>query len=351
MKRSFVFLFCLFLLITLSGCSLFSWMQDKSMTRATPQGLYQQGSELYQKKKYEKAITVFQRLKDEYPLEDIAVLAEIGIADAHYSNEAYTEAYLAYDEFVNRHPTDENIPYALYQMGMSRFKLTDTIDRDQTETWKAKGDFERLISRYPKSPFAVMAEKMLKEVKTKLAENEFYVGEFYFKSKKYKAALKRFELIARDFPNNGLDYKVKYYITETRRMLAEEQAKDLEEKAKKEPESEKKPEPAKEPEQAAKQIPATEPGKTVETPPEETKQAPVEPKIEPEKATDQTGEQISEPEPEKAVEQKSEPIKEQAPESVTEQTTEPPPEQATGKTPEQDVVQPSAPTPETTPNS
>jgi outer membrane protein assembly factor BamD len=234
MKRSLVFLFILGLLIAMSGCSWFGWMSDKSMSRGTPQGLYQQGSELYQKKKYEKAITIFQRLKDEYPLEDIAVLAEIGIGDAHYSNKAYPEAYLAYDEFINRHPTDENVPYALYQMGMSRYKMTDTIDRDQTEAWKAKADFERLISRYPKSPFAVMGEKMLTEVKNKLAENEFYVGEFYFKQKKYKAALKRFEVIARDFPNVGLDYKVKYYITETKRMLAEEQAANIEHKAKQE---------------------------------------------------------------------------------------------------------------------
>jgi outer membrane protein assembly factor BamD len=232
MKRSFLFLFTLAFLIAMSGCSWFSWMSDKSMSKGTPQGLYQQGSALYQKKKYEKAITVFQRVKDEYPLEDIAVLAEVGIADAHYSNEAYPEAYLAYDEFVNRHPTDENVPYALYQMGMSRYKLTDTIDRDQTETWKAKADFERLLSRYPKSQFAVVGEKMLTEVKMKLAENEFYIGEFYFTQKKYKAALKRFELIARDFPNVGLDYKVKYYITETRRMLIEEQRNNAEIKEK-----------------------------------------------------------------------------------------------------------------------
>ncbi|MDX9745233.1 MAG: outer membrane protein assembly factor BamD [Syntrophales bacterium] len=226
MKRSFVFVVCLTLSVLISGCSWLGWMQDKSMTRSTPVGLYQKGSELYQKKKYEKAITIFQRLKDEYPLEEISVLAEIGIADAHYSKKSYTDAYLAYDEFINRHPTDENVPYAMYQMGMSRYQMIDTIDRDQTETWKAKADFERLLSRYPKSQFVVMAQKMLREVKTKLAENEFYIGKFYFKSKKYKAALKRFEVIARDFPNIGLDYKVKYYITETRRMLSEERAEN-----------------------------------------------------------------------------------------------------------------------------
>ena len=48
----------------------------------------------------------------------------------------------------------------------------------------------------------------MKESKQKLAEHEFYVGEFYFNRKQYKAALKRFETITRDYPNLGLDYKV-----------------------------------------------------------------------------------------------------------------------------------------------
>ncbi|MDR2861175.1 MAG: outer membrane protein assembly factor BamD [Syntrophobacterales bacterium] len=229
MKRTFSLphLFLYFAVtVFLAGTLGCAWMQDKSMTRATPQGLYQQGSELYQKKKYKKAITVFQRLKDEYPLEDVAVLAEIGIADSYYSNKEYPDAYIAYDDFVNRHPTDENIPYILYQMGMCRYNMVDTVDRDQSETWKAKVEFERLIARYPQSQFAVMGEKMLLDVKRMLAENEFYVGQFYFKQRKYNAALKRFEQIAKEFPNVGLDYKVKYFIAETRRLIAEEESAD-----------------------------------------------------------------------------------------------------------------------------
>jgi outer membrane protein assembly factor BamD len=49
------------------------------------------------------------------------------------------------------------------------------------------------------------------------------VGQFYFRQKKYRAALKRFETIARNYPNIGLDYKLEYYIDETKRRLAEEE--------------------------------------------------------------------------------------------------------------------------------
>ena len=41
----------------------------------------------------------------------------------------------------------------------------------------------------------------------------------------YRAALQRFEKIAREYANVGLDYKVTYFIAETKRLMAEADAK------------------------------------------------------------------------------------------------------------------------------
>ena len=101
-----------------------------------------------------------------------------------------------------------------------------TIDRDQSETFKALKEFERLTARFPNSKFSFLAEKMIRECKRILGEQEFYVGEFYFNIKQYRAALRRFEKIAREYANVGLDYKVSYYIIETKRRLAEEEVKN-----------------------------------------------------------------------------------------------------------------------------
>jgi len=219
----------------LSGCG---WWKDfwkrPERTRATPEGLYSRGVEGYQDGRYKRAIESFQRLKEEYPLHQMAIMAELGIADSHFSDEEYAEAELAYNDFINLHPTNENLPYAMYQLGMCHYKQMFSIDRDQTETKKARKEFERLIARFPSSKFSFMAEKMLRDCKQRLGEHEFYVGHFYFKIHKYKAALKRFEIISRDYANLGLDYKVAYFIGETKRRLAEEDArKEKETKIKK----------------------------------------------------------------------------------------------------------------------
>lgn len=220
-------LLVLFALVMLSSSCTFTWPWTKKVTmaRATPDGLYQQGVEYYKDGNYKRSVEVFQRLKEEYPLSTLAIMAEIGVADSYFSSKEYPEAALAYREFINLHPTNENLPYVMYQLGMCHFNQITTVDRDQSEAFKALKEFERLTARFPGSKFSFMGEKMIRECKKILGEHEFYVGEFYFINKQYGAALLRFEKIAREYANVGLDYKVNYYIIESKRRLAVEEAK------------------------------------------------------------------------------------------------------------------------------
>ncbi len=220
-----VFLVILTVVFLLSGCKLWlPWTKKVDMARATPEGLYQQGLQEYQDGSYKRSIELFQRVKEEYPLSQLAIMAEIGIADSYFSGKQYPEAELAYGEFLNLHPTNENLPYVMYQIGMCHYNEISTIDRDPSEVSKALKEFERLWARFPGSRFAFMAEKMIRECKKTLGDQEFYVGEFYFNRMQYRAALSRFEKISRDYQNVGLDYKVNHFIAETKRRIAEADA-------------------------------------------------------------------------------------------------------------------------------
>ncbi len=213
----------------LGGCSLF---KKQETAVSTPEKLYALASDEYKENNYSQARVYFTRLKEEYPLHDMAVLAEIGIADSYYSDKEYVEAENAYSDFMAMHPVNENVPYAIYQIGMCSYHQMEAIDRDQTETMKARRAWEKLISRYPDSKFSPLAETKLKEVKQKLAQREFYIGSFYLKKKKYQAALARFETIAREYANSGIDIKVKKFIDETKAKIAEEEKEKLEKVAK-----------------------------------------------------------------------------------------------------------------------
>lgn len=231
----FNIILCLLLLfVFISGCSSVNIFGKKELTKASPEQLYSNASAEYKEGHYKKAQEIFLRLKEEYPLHELAMLAEIGIADSLFSDKEYASAVDAYSDFISLHPVDENVPYAVYQMGMCHYKQMEAIDRDQTETIKARKEFEKLIARYPESKFSPMAEKMLQEVKQKLAQREFYVGKFYLKQKKYQAALARFERIAVEYPDIGFDYKIEYYINETKMKIARDEKGKKKKEAKKE---------------------------------------------------------------------------------------------------------------------
>lgn len=216
-KRTSLILILLIGTVCFSSCG---WWKSSPPRSNSPEALYQKGYEDYQRGKYEKAIESFQRVKEEYPLSELAIMSEIGIADAYFSNKDYVDAALSYKEFVNLHPLNENVSYALYQIAMSHFKQIDAIDRDQTETMNARRAFEQLISRFPNSKFTPLAENTLKQCNMKLAEHELYVGRIYFKMKKYEAALKRFETVTREYAGLGLDNETNDLINETQKRIA-----------------------------------------------------------------------------------------------------------------------------------
>ena len=222
-KKTFQFIIALSALFIISGFSFFGLFGKHEAVKITPEALYAKASAEYKDGDYKQAREDFLRVKEEYPLHDLAVLAEVGVADSYYSDKEYAEAENAYRDFISLHPTNENVPYAIYQLGLCHYNQIEDIDRDQTETIKARKEWERLVARYPQSKFSTMAEKMLRECKQKLAEHEFYVGMFYFKREKYQAALSRFEKVAREYANVGLDYKVEFYINETKAKIAEEE--------------------------------------------------------------------------------------------------------------------------------
>ncbi len=256
MKLKKISIVAVFLLL-LGGCSfdmpnivkgnIYDFFVKKEPLKSTPEALYARGSAEYQNGSYKKAREVFVRLKEEYPLHELAILAELGIADSFYSDKEYADAEVAYRDFAMLYPTNENVPYAIYQTGMCHFVQIGAIDRDQTETIKAQKEFKRLIALFPQSKFSLLAEKMIRECKTQLAKHEFYIGNFYFKQKKYDAALKRFEGITRDYAGVGVDLKVESYIAETKARLAQEEQdrklKEEKEKAKAKTKGKETPKP------------------------------------------------------------------------------------------------------------
>jgi outer membrane protein assembly factor BamD len=230
-----------FILILASGCA---WWKKKE-TETTPQGLYENAMNLLQEKKYEKAGQALQKFNEEYPLNEYTPLVELRTADVAFFSKKYAEAIVLYEEFKKLHPTHQEVPYAIYQVGMCHYNQMYSLDRDQTETEKAAEQFRYLIENFPQSEHAADAKAHMQLCLKRLADHEFYVGQFYFRTKKYKAALSRFEGILQKYPECGFGERVKSLMETCKSKIASEERRRKEkeaqqEKKKKEREDKKK---------------------------------------------------------------------------------------------------------------
>lgn len=168
--------------------------------------------DLYRKQNYYDAKPAFTALRDQFPLSPYAVIAELRLADIHYFKTEYVEAIHFYEEFKRLHPSNPDVPYAIYQLGMCHFKQLESLDRDQTPAEKAASFFEYLIKHYPASPFTGSAMGYYKICRRNMFEHDYAIGRYYYKTKKYWAAKERFRDVLTSYTFIRNRDEVLYYL-------------------------------------------------------------------------------------------------------------------------------------------
>jgi outer membrane protein assembly factor BamD len=211
-----------FLVFCLGGCAWIDRFFGEDIEKS-PAELMNDGIENMERGRYSAATEAFQNLKDRYPYSKFAVTAELKMADTLYKRELYDEAFDAYDEFERLHPKNSNIAYVIYQKGMCHFSQVSTIDRDQSNTHAAKEQFERLVKKFPRTEYTNKARRKIRQCYINLAEYELYVGHFYFKMKKYRAAMGRYRYLLENYPDLGQYQEALEYLSKCKDKLTEKQ--------------------------------------------------------------------------------------------------------------------------------
>jgi outer membrane protein assembly factor BamD len=159
---------------------------------------------------YSKAIESFQTIIDNYPYSDYAVEAELKIADAYYDDGKYTEALSYYRDFADLHPQNDRVPYTVLRSALCWYEQIRSVNRDQTPAREALVFLERLVTQYPYAPETREGERLMRELRTRLAENELQIGDFYLARQEYQSAAFRYRNLLDSYPGLGLDAEALY---------------------------------------------------------------------------------------------------------------------------------------------
>jgi len=186
------------LFFVFSGCGIIDYYFLKPHPE-TPLELLEAGKDALVNKNYKNAIKYFEKLKDKYPFSPYTVEAELLLADSYFYSKKYSEAETAYKEFESLHPGHKKIDYVIFQIGKANYYQKKSIDLPQDAIEEAISYFTKLIEAYPDSKYVPEAKNYLKKCRYLLAQHEVYVGNFYFRTKRYKGAWKRFEYIIQNY--------------------------------------------------------------------------------------------------------------------------------------------------------
>ncbi len=158
----------------------------------------------YEAKEWLKVASEVDEYKIRYPYSPFIQRAEIMQADAYFQSKHYTEAELAYEDFVKKYPSHSLIPLAYYRMGKSfDVQAPEEYDREQDDSLKAIEKYKILLEKYPNTEFTKDSMERLQILKKRIAQQELFVAEFYWNQKKYASALTRYLRLIDNYPDEN----------------------------------------------------------------------------------------------------------------------------------------------------
>lgn len=171
---------------------------------ASPESLAMTGMEDFNRGSYRAALKSFTEIKDRFPFSSVSLLAELKAADANYHLGKFGEARILYEEFEGNHPTNEAVPYVLFQIAMCYYRQIGTTDRDPGNAQNAVQAFERLNRAFPGSPYFIEASARIRAARDFLAQHEFGVATFYLRTDEDKQAEGRLEYLVATYPESSV---------------------------------------------------------------------------------------------------------------------------------------------------
>jgi outer membrane protein assembly factor BamD len=153
--------------------------------------------------RYEVARLTLNTLINTYDTSEYLAKAKLAIADAWYregGSHGLAQAEAEYKDFILFYPTMEEAAESQYRICDIHYKQMEKPDRDQTQALRAETECRQVLTQFPNSKFAPLAEQKVRDVQEVLAESEMRVGEFYNHKGSNPAAANRLDGLVHQYP-------------------------------------------------------------------------------------------------------------------------------------------------------
>jgi len=201
----------LLLCVAIVGCSGDS---DKIIANLPITELYDDAYNEFEKGDYDDAAEKFQMVETQYPASEWAADALIMSAYSRYMDNDFAGAILTADRFMRFHPGHRDVPYVLYLRGMCYYHQVSDVRREPGMSVYALQQFQQIVDRFPKSPYAENAKNKINILKNYIAGKVMYSARNDMRKENWASAITKFQSIVTDAPETVMPEEALYRLTE-----------------------------------------------------------------------------------------------------------------------------------------
>mgnify|MGYP000170561050 CR=1 FL=1 len=199
--------------LLLTSCSEY----NKVLNKGTIEEQYALASKLYEAKKYNKALNLFEKVTPSYNGKPQMERIQFMVAQSNFNTKSYDLAGYYFSRFAQNYPKSSKREEAAYLSAYS-YKLASPIfSLDPTDTNKALNAFQSFIDAYPDSKRIPEANKNYQEIRYKLQKKAFEIAKVYYTTaeydpaRNYTAAIQAFDNLLEDYLGSEFKEEALYY--------------------------------------------------------------------------------------------------------------------------------------------
>ena len=201
----------LIILAVLAGCG---GKTNEVVTEEPLAQIYTTAYEQFNKKHYEQAAAAFLKAETQYPASEWAADALIMAAYSEYLDKDFAGAILTADRFMRFHPGHPDVPYILYLRGMCYYRQVSDVRREPGMSTYALQQFQQLVARFPKSPYAKNAENKIRILKNYIAGKVMYSARNDMQNENWPSAISRLQSVVTGAQETVMTPEALYRLTE-----------------------------------------------------------------------------------------------------------------------------------------
>ena len=186
-------LFCISIL--LSSCGISNPFDDNIAYKTR----FDDGLAFFEEENYVKASQQFNIIVDRASHTDLGDDALFFLAESYFLNKDYDLALVEFEKLVSRMGFSPYIEKSRWRICEALMLLSPNFYHDQESSKKAISQIQEFLDDFPNSEYSKDADKLINELRTRLAEKNMETGKLYVKLKAYDSAIVSYKIVVSEF--------------------------------------------------------------------------------------------------------------------------------------------------------